>query len=96
MLIITRQIGVFLYFLFMLGMAVYSVSKAVSARAKLRPEVIQTPCIQIADFYPTRPQKVAMSHVTEARMVFPRITLCPPAFFSKQRWAGHQPLTTSQ
>ena len=38
-LIITCQLGVFLYFLFMLGMAVYSVSKAVSARAKLRPEV---------------------------------------------------------
>ena len=36
----TFQIGVFLYFLFMLGMAVYSVSKAVSAPAKLRPEVI--------------------------------------------------------
>ena len=31
MLIITCQLGVFLYFLFMLGMAVYSVSKAVSA-----------------------------------------------------------------
>ena len=80
----------FLYFLFMLGMAVYSVSKAVSAVPSCgqRSEVIQTPCIQIADFYPTRPQKVAMSHVTEARMVFPRITLCSPAFFSKQRWAG--------
>ena len=40
LLIITRQIGVFLYFLFMLGMAVYSVSKAVSAPVKMLPEVI--------------------------------------------------------
>ena len=41
---------------------------------------------KVLAFYPLRPQKVSMSHVTESVMEYPRITLCSPAFFTKERW----------
>ena len=40
---------------------------------------------KVLAFYPLRPQKVSMSHVTESVMEYPRITLCSPAFFTKER-----------
>ena len=40
---------------------------------------------KVLAFYPLRPQKVSMSHVTETVMEYPRITLCSPAFFTKER-----------
>ena len=42
--------------------------------------------IKVANFYPMRPQKVSMSHVTETEVDYPRITLCSPAFFTKERY----------
>ena len=42
--------------------------------------------IKVAHFYPMRPQKVSMSHVTETEVDYPRITLCSPAFFTKERY----------
>ena len=41
--------------------------------------------IVVIEFYPVRPQKVSVSTVTEAELEFPKLTLCSPAYFSKQR-----------
>ena len=44
--------------------------------------------IVVIEFYPVRPQKVSVSTVAVADLEFPKLTLCSPAYFSKQRWLG--------
>ena len=41
---------------------------------------------KVAEFHPVRPQKVTMAQEKEPVMKFPKITICSPAFFSKQRY----------
>lgn len=41
--------------------------------------------VVVVEFYPVRPQKVSVSTVSETELEFPKLTLCSPAYFSKQR-----------
>ena len=40
---------------------------------------------QIVDFYPNRPQKVSVLQEQESVMSYPKLTICSPAFFNKER-----------
>ena len=74
------------YFVFMVGFATYSTISAVST--VITSVINNSYCYfppQIVDFYPNRPQKVSVLQEQETVMSYPKLTICSPAFFNKER-----------
>ena len=74
------------YFVFMVGFATYSTISAVST--VITSVINKSYCYvppQIVDFYPNRPQKVSVLQEQETVMPYPKLTICSPAFFNKER-----------